>query len=137
MKAQNTGADSATEAAGLNEGNADKVPVSDAIVSQSKAVWWDMLIRDLTETMHRKSREIVAIYEDADDSFKLENDLCAGNVSYEKRKQQHVQSSGAAKLGERGREAAESPNVWDNFYAKLAEIDVSQSCHERRARFYF
>lgn len=26
--------------------------VSDAIVSQSKAVWWDMLIKDLTQTMH-------------------------------------------------------------------------------------
>ena len=59
-----------------------------------------MLIKDLTETMHRKSKEIIEIYEDADQSFKNENDICAGNVA---------------------------PNVWDNFYAKLGEIDVSSS----------
>ena len=29
-----------------------KANLSDAIVTQSKAVWWDMLIKDLTETMH-------------------------------------------------------------------------------------
>ena len=46
--------------------DAPPVKVSDAIVSQSKAVWWDMLIKDLTETMHRKSKEIVSIYEDVD-----------------------------------------------------------------------
>ena len=39
-----------------------------------------MLIKDLTETMHRKSKEIVSIYEDADASFKQENDICAGNL---------------------------------------------------------
>ena len=53
-------------AAGGEGGDAPPVKVSDAIVSQSKAVWWDMLIKDLTETMHRKSKEIVSIYEDVD-----------------------------------------------------------------------
>ena len=86
------------------EGASEPVKVSDAIVSQSKAVWWDMLIKDLTETMHRKSKEIVAIYEDADKSFKGENDFCAGNNM---------------------REEEDAPNVWDNFYAQLDEIDVS------------
>lgn len=52
--------------------------MNDAIVSQSKAVWWDMLINDLTETMHKKSKEVVAIYEDADQSFKAENAVYVG-----------------------------------------------------------
>jgi len=43
-----------------------------------------MLINDLTETMHRKSKEIVAIYEDVDKSFKQENDICAGNIVHSK-----------------------------------------------------
>ena len=47
-----------------NGGPAVKQPVSDAILSQSKAVWWDMLIKDLTETMNKKSKEIVQIYDD-------------------------------------------------------------------------
>ena len=63
-----------------NDTQNDELKVSDAIVSQSKAVWWDMLIGDLTGTMHRKSREIVAIYEDADASFRQESDICAGNL---------------------------------------------------------
>ena len=32
---------------------------TDAIVKQSKAVWWDLLIKDLSETIQKKSREIV------------------------------------------------------------------------------
>lgn len=93
------------------EGAKEHVKVSDAIVSQSKAVWWDMLIKDLTETMHRKSREIVTIYEDTDASFKAENDFCAGNL--------------ATTTGQEGEEEADVPNVWNNFYDKLGEIDVS------------
>ena len=45
---------------------------NDTIVSSSRAVWWDMLIKDLTETMHKKSKEIVSIYEDCDGSYKAE-----------------------------------------------------------------
>ena len=51
----------------------------DAIVSSSKAVWWDMLIKDLTGSMHKKSKEIVTIYEDCDDSFKTEGQVYNGN----------------------------------------------------------
>ena len=66
----------------MNEGGAAaKQPVSDAILSQSKAVWWDMLIKDLTETMHKKSKEIVQIYDDRDGSFKVEGAICSGNLS--------------------------------------------------------
>ncbi len=87
-----------------------KANLSDAIVTQSKAVWWDMLIKDLTETMHKKSKEIVNIYEDRDESFKTENAIISGTLA---------QSSGPQdkKEGE--------ISVWDNFYDKLAEIDVS------------
>jgi hypothetical protein len=50
-------------------------------VSQSKAVWWDMLIKDLSDTMHKKSKEIISIYEDTDESFKTENAIYSGHVT--------------------------------------------------------
>ena len=40
-----------------------------------------MLIKDLTQTMHKKSKEIVSIYEDDDESFKNENAIFSGNVA--------------------------------------------------------
>ena len=71
-----------------------------------------MLIKDLTETMNKKSKEIVQIYDDQDGSFKAEGAICTGNLSAFK---QNV-------MDEREEQA---PNVWDNFYSKLDEIDVS------------
>ena len=88
--------------------------VSDAIVSQSKAVWWDMLIKDLTQTMHQKSKEVVSIYEDVDESFQTESAICTGNIAY---KPAHM-------MRDEGEEEIEV-SVWDNFYRKLDEIDVS------------
>ena len=87
--------------------------MNDAIVSQSKAVWWDMLINDLTETMHKKSKEVVAIYEDADQSFKAENAVYVGTQALKERDNDH--------------EKDVLPSVWDNFYDNLEEIDVSVS----------
>jgi len=57
--------------------------------------------------MHKKSKEIIAIYEDADGSFKTENAIYSGHFNV---------------LPGEGKVA----NVMDNFYAKLAEIDVSK-----------
>lgn len=85
--------------------------LNDAIVSQSKAVWWDMLINDLTETMHKKSKEVVTIYEDADQSFKAENAVYVG--------------AKALKKMDENRARQKVPSVWDNFYDNLEEIDVS------------
>ena len=48
------------------------------IVKQSKAVWWDLLIKDLGETIHRKSKEVVKVYEDADGSLKNEHNALYG-----------------------------------------------------------
>lgn len=83
--------------------------LNDAIVSQSKAVWWDMLINDLTETMHKKSKEVVTIYEDADQSFKAENAVYVG--------------AKALKKMDENRARQKVPSVWDNFYDNLEEID--------------
>jgi len=69
-----------------------------------------MLINDLTQTMHQKSKEIVAIYEDSDASFKTENAVTNGSLA--------LQSTTEGQ--EKGEET-----VWDNFYSKLEEIDVS------------
>ena len=71
-----------------------------------------MLIKDLTGTMHKKSKEIVSIYEDRDGSFKTEGQVFSGNKALE-----------SAIVDEK--EAKEEVSLWDNFYGKLAEIDVS------------
>ena len=55
----------------------------DAIVSSSKAVWWDMLIKDLTGSMHTKSKEIISIYEDRDGGYKTEGQIFSGNQPIE------------------------------------------------------
>ena len=34
------------------------------------AVWWDMLIKDLSDNIQRKSKEVVEIYEDVDEGLK-------------------------------------------------------------------
>jgi len=65
-----------------------------------------MLIKDLSDTMHKKSKEIISIYEDRDESFKTENAIYSGHVT--------------AQSGE-----DKPANLMDNFYAKLEEIDVS------------
>ena len=73
-----------------------------------------MLIKDLTETMYRKSKEIVTIYEDYDESFKTENAIYTGS--------QVLKKDDAASA------EGEDNGVWDNFYSKLDEIDVSIEC---------
>jgi len=80
--------------------------VNDAIVSSSKAVWWDMLIKDLTESMHRKSREVIQIYEDRDGSLKAEHAAVSATS-----KEQNAENDTSA------------GSVWDNFYSKLDEVD--------------
>lgn len=87
-----------------------KENMHDAIVSSSKAVWWDMLIKDLTSSMHTKSKEIVNIYEDRDGSFKTEGQVYSGNETFESK----VVNKDEKDI-----------NLWDNFYGKLDEIDVS------------
>ena len=72
-----------------------------------------MLVKDLSDTMHKKSKEIISIYEDADGSFKTENAIYSGHV--------HAQP-GEDKVS----------NVMDNFYAKLTEIDVSRILRDLR-----
>lgn len=57
--------------------------------------------------MHKKSKEIVAIYEDSDGSFKTENAVTNGSLALKSTESQ-----------EKGEES-----VWDNFYSKLEEID--------------
>ena len=52
----------------------------DYIVKQSKAVWWDLLIKDLGETIHKKSKEVVKVYEDADGSLKNEHNVLYGQT---------------------------------------------------------
>ena len=84
------------------------------IVKQSKAVWWDLLIKDLGETIHRKSKEVVKVYEDADGSLKNEHNALYGQGSFQG-KQEQVEE----------RNVNQDTKVWDNFYGKLAEIDVS------------
>lgn len=64
-----------------------------------------MLIKDLSETMHRKSKEVVTIYKDEDESYKTENAFYAGNAL--------MSSDDTTKVA----------NVMDNFYEKLDEID--------------
>ena len=39
-------------------------------MKQSMAVWWDMLIKDLSDNIQRKSKEVVEIYEDVDEGLK-------------------------------------------------------------------
>ena len=94
----------------MTEGE-EKAKLNDAIVAQSKAVWWDMLIKDLTQTMHKKSKQIIEVYEDRDDSFKVEKTVYKGKIP----------------LGDSKIEGAGKSNVWDNFYGKLQDIDVSES----------
>lgn len=86
-----------------------KENMHDAIVSSSKAVWWDMLIKDLTSSMHTKSKEIVNIYEDRDGSFKTEGQVYSGNETFESK----VVNKDEKDI-----------NLWDNFYGKLDEIDM-------------
>ena len=57
----------------------------DYIVKQSKAVWWDLLIKDLGETIHKKSKEVVKVYEDADGSLKNEHNVLYGQTSFQSR----------------------------------------------------
>ena len=73
-----------------------------------------MLIKDLTETMHKKSKEIVNIYEDYNESFKTENAVFSGST--------------ALKKDDAADAEGEDNGVWDNFYAKLEEVDVSIEC---------
>ena len=65
-----------------------------------------MLIKDLSDTMHRKAKEVVAIYQDDDSSYKNENAVFAGNALLKA-------------------DDSKVPNMMDNFYEKLDEIDVS------------
>ena len=115
---------STSNEAAAEDGAANKEAASanDVIVSSSKAVWWDMLIGDLTATMHRKSKEIVQIYEDVDGSFKAEQALLSGDKAATT-----VKDDGQETAGEGDGTSAEAPSIWDNFYSKLEEIDVSDA----------
>ena len=55
----------------------------DYIVKQSKAVWWDLLIKDLAETIHNKCKEVVKVYEDTDGSLKNEHNALYGQASFQ------------------------------------------------------
>ena len=88
------------------------------------AVWWDMLIQDLSQTIKSKSKEVVSIYEDADDSLKQDQGVVGGhikNFTVDPKYESTAESTKKRKPHE------SAPNIWDNFYSKLAEIDVSKS----------
>ena len=116
------GSPSAEAAAEDGAANKEAPTANDVIVSSSKAVWWDMLIGDLTATMHRKSKEIVQIYEDVDGSLKAEQSLLSGEKAAAT-----VKDDGQETAGEGDGTSAEAPSIWDNFYSKLEEIDVSDA----------
>ena len=116
------GSTSAEVAAEDGAANKEAATANDVIVSSSKAVWWDMLIGDLTATMHRKSKEIVQIYEDVDGSLKAEQALLSGEKAAAT-----VKDDGQETAGEGDGTSAEAPSIWDNFYSKLEEIDVSDA----------
>lgn len=116
------GSTSAEAAAEDGAANKEAATANDVIVSSSKAVWWDMLIGDLTATMHRKSKEIVQIYEDVDGSLKAEQALLSGEKAAAT-----VKDDGQETAGEGDGTSAEAPSIWDNFYSKLEEIDVSDA----------
>ena len=42
-----------------------------------------MLIKDLGETIHKKSKEVVKVYEDADGSLKNEHNVLYGQTSFQ------------------------------------------------------
>ena len=70
-----------------------------------------MLIHRMASCIQKKSAEIIELYEDVDGEFKKEQSVFAGHIR-------------ANADGEDFQEA----DVWDNFYTKLNEIDVSVSC---------
>ena len=69
--------------------------------------------------MHAKSKEIVTIYEDRDDSYKTEGTILTGRKSLQ-------QPDTESKPSEKEKNGSKNnTSIWDNFYGKLNEIDVS------------
>jgi uncharacterized NAD(P)/FAD-binding protein YdhS len=77
-------------------------------VKTHNQVWWDMLIHRMTRTIQKKSAEIIELYEDLDGEFKKEQSVFAGHIRANSDGQDYQDS-----------------DVWDNFYTKLNDIDVS------------
>lgn len=80
---------------------------SEAEVKAQNQVWWDMLVFKMAADIKKKSNEVISLYEDADGDFKTEQAVFAG----------HIRASDGA---------PHDADVWENFYQRLGQIDVSQ-----------
>lgn len=91
---------------------------------QQSVVWWDLMIKKVSDDVQVKCRQILEVYEDNEGDFKKEQNVFCG-AEFASQELLEGARSKATKNSE------VEPNVWDNFYTKLSDMEAYHNKYDQ------